>query len=60
MLFQVGLAILKYNESSLLKTSDEIESMMVLTNFLATIGNKTHQPEKVIAGKTAEQPKKVY
>lgn len=58
VLFQVGLAILKYNESNLLKAKDEIEIMTVLSDFLASVGQKPQQQDKNIRG-SDEFPHKV-
>ncbi|XP_019848868.1 PREDICTED: TBC1 domain family member 9B-like [Amphimedon queenslandica] len=50
VLFQVGLAILKYNETHLLAAKDETEIMTILSDFLARVGQKPHQNDKNIRG----------
>lgn len=57
-MFQVALAILKYNETHLLKAGDEIEAMTVLSEFLAAVGQKPQQQEKIIRI-PSDQPQKV-
>ena len=47
VLFRVALAVLKYNESQLLASTDEIEAMTVLSDFMVSVGHKT-QHEKII------------
>lgn len=48
VLFQVSLAILKYNETQLLNSSDEIEAMTVVNDFMAKIGQKQNHHDKII------------
>ena len=49
---------MKYNETNLLKAGDEIEAMTVLSDFLATVGQKPQQQEKIIRI-PSDQPQKV-
>ena len=48
VLFQVSLAILKYNETQLLNSSDEIEAMTVVNDFMGKIGQKQNHHDKII------------
>ncbi len=45
MVFQVLLAILKYNESVLLETQDETEAMHILTEFMTKVGEKPNKQD---------------
>ena len=40
ILFQILLAILKYNETALLNTQDETEAMQILTDFMVKVGER--------------------
>jgi hypothetical protein len=46
VLFQVGLAILKCIETKLINTSDEVDSMAVVSQFMSTIRSKALQNDK--------------
>ena len=47
VLFQVALMILKFIEAPLLNCSDEAEAIAVLNDFLAELGKKPAQENKV-------------
>ena len=47
MLFQVALMILKFLEAPMLSCRDEAEAIKILNDFLANIGKKQTQENKV-------------